>query len=61
MKTFDIKTVTILSVCDKNFPIKVLVKGKYVGGKRWKRGFIYLNKDEFREIQLNKLLYLFNI
>jgi hypothetical protein len=56
MKTFDIKTVTILSVCDKNFPIKVLVKGKYVGGKRWKRGFIYLNKDEFREIQLNKLL-----
>lgn len=53
---FDLKTVTILSTYGESFPMKVLVKGKYIGGKRWKRGFIYLDKDEFRDIQLRLVI-----
>ena len=57
-KSFDLKTVTLLLVimANKEFPVKALVKGKYIGGKRWKRRYISLTKEEYREVKLNNIL-----
>jgi hypothetical protein len=54
-KQFNLNTVTILQTENTGqYPIKALVKGKLIGGKRWKRTWIYLNKDEHRHIKLKE-------
>jgi len=54
-KQFNLNTVTILQTENTvQYPIKALVKGKLIGGKRWKRTWIYLNKDEHRHIKLKE-------
>ena len=53
---FNLRTITIIRKHNNSFPMKVDIKGKLIGGKRWKRATIYLNKDEFREVQLNQIL-----
>lgn len=54
MKHFDINTVTILrqASTDSN---TYLVKAKVIGGKRYKRGYMKLNKDDIRHIKMKEL------
>jgi hypothetical protein len=57
MNQFNLNTVTILNEINKSGGIiKCKVIGKYIGGKRWKRGTVYLTQGELREIKLRELL-----
>ena len=57
MNQFNLYTVTILNEIHKSGGItKCKVIGKYIGGKRWKRGTVYLTQAELREIRLRELL-----
>ena len=56
MRRFNLNTITILQTPNSNkYPIKVFVKGKLIGGKRFKRDWIWLNQDEHRHIKLREL------
>jgi hypothetical protein len=55
-KHFNLNTIEIISIqSSKGYPIKVLVRGKLIGGKRFKRDWIWLNQDEHRHIKLREL------
>lgn len=59
MNQFNLNTVKILNevVSTPSGRItKCKVIGKYIGGKRWKRGTVYLTQAELREIKLRELL-----
>ena len=58
MNQFNLSTITILNEINKSGGIiKCSVTGKYIGGKRWKRGTFYLTQAELREIKLRELLF----
>lgn len=61
MKDFDINTISILDISKislipniEYYSVKVI--GKYVGGKRWKRGKMIINKSQLRQIKLNNVV-----
>lgn len=55
-RPFDLNTIQILSNPSiQKFPIQVLVRGKLIGGKRFKREWIWLSNDEYRDIKLREL------
>jgi len=64
MNQFNLNTVIVKSYqvlpCDdiisrgKIYQCSVI--GKYIGGKRWKRGTVYLTQSELREIKLRELI-----
>lgn len=63
MKEFNLNTIKILSeertqfssmIGHHHYECKVI--GKVIGGKRWKRGVVYLNQGQIREIRLRELL-----
>lgn len=57
MNQFNLNTVTILNEINKSGGItKCNVIGKYIGGKRWKRGTVYLSQQQLREVRLRELL-----
>lgn len=58
MNQFNLNTVQILKENNRNSSklIECKVIGKYIGGKRWKRGTVYLTQSELREIRLRELL-----
>lgn len=57
MNQFNLNTVTILNEINKSGgTTKCNVMGKYISGKRWKRGTIYLTQQELREVRLRELL-----
>lgn len=63
-KQFDINTVTILGTIvpitgrqwyiEEHFTVKA--QYKYIGGKRWKRGKISINKQQLRQIKINNVV-----
>lgn len=57
MNQFNLNTITILNEINKSGGItKCNIIGKYIGGKRWKRGTVYLTQAELREIKLRELI-----
>jgi hypothetical protein len=57
MNQFNINTISILDEVNKSGGItKCKVIGKYIGGKRWKRGTVYLTQQQLRDIRLRELL-----
>jgi hypothetical protein len=59
MKVFNLNTVTILKqITTTQLPggiHKYLVKGKLIGGKRWKRDYALLSLEDIRHIKMNKI------
>jgi HD-GYP domain-containing protein (c-di-GMP phosphodiesterase class II) len=64
-KKFNLNTIKILNeypptrrTINHNSEVIILcdVIGKYIGGRRWKRGSIFLSKEEIRDIRLSELL-----
>lgn len=59
MNQFNLNTIKILNEVASTPSGRVTeckVIGKYIGGKRWKRGTIYLTHQELRDIRLRELL-----
>lgn len=59
IKIFNINTITIIRQSpDRNNPdlYTLTIRGKYKGGKRWKRGNILVTKSELRDILLNRII-----
>lgn len=60
MKSFNLNTITILKQTTTNPKPdgihKYLVKGKLIGGKRWKRDYAYLSLEDIRHIKMNNIL-----
>jgi hypothetical protein len=57
MNLFNLNTIKILNeVVSTGRITECKVIGKYIGGKRWKRGTVYLTQGELREIKLRELL-----
>lgn len=59
MKVFNLNTVTILKRVN-TIPLpggvnKYFVKGKLIGGKRWKRDYTLLSTDDIRHIKMKNL------
>ena len=59
MNQFNLNTVKILNEVVSTPSGRITeckVIGKYIGGKRWKRGTVYLTQSELREIKLRELI-----
>ena len=60
MNQFNLNTVKIILNEVVSTPSSRITEckviGKYIGGKRWKRGTVYLTQSELREIRLRELL-----
>ena len=56
IRPFNLNTVKILSIANQtNSSVYALVIGKVIGGNRLKRRWIYLSKEDYRDIKLREL------
>ena len=60
MRVFNLNTITIIKqITTTPRPDgihKYLIKGKLIGGKRWKRDYAYLSLEDIRHIKMNNIL-----
>lgn len=59
MKSFNLNTITILKQIT-TIPLpggihKYLVKGKLIGGKRWKRDYAFLSVEDIRHLKIKNI------